>query len=325
IFCNNASTKPERSWCCQNAELVDARVFVQPSDIVAGNSNLNLAFVANLFHKFPSCRNPARTAPRMAPVELAPVELAPDRSAPTKITLDLGADAEEKTYRNWMNSMGVAPRVNYLLYTDLRSGLTLFHLYDLIRPALCAGRGLENAIYAVETRPSSGFQPRGIGGEDLLEGNVTLTLALVWQLMRAWLAARCSWQRIDERAIIAWANQRLERRGGKSAIWPLLNARLVLDLIDCLRPGSVNYANVNGCKMPKLAINLGWRAGAKIYALPEDIVEVKPKMVMTIFACLMQLDFESPATVKLAASPVSTTSNSSAGGDSLGSGSASQQ
>ena len=35
---------------------------------------------------------------------------------------------------------------------------------------------------------------------------------------------------------------------------------------------------------------MGRKIGARIYALPEDIVEVKPKMIMTIFACLMGLD-----------------------------------
>lgn len=33
------------------------------------------------------------------------------------------------------------------------------------------------------------------------------------------------------------------------------------------------------------------KAGARVYALPEDIAEVKPKMVMTVFACLMSLDY----------------------------------
>lgn len=33
------------------------------------------------------------------------------------------------------------------------------------------------------------------------------------------------------------------------------------------------------------------KIGARVYALPEDITEVKPKMVMTVFACLMALDF----------------------------------
>ena len=33
------------------------------------------------------------------------------------------------------------------------------------------------------------------------------------------------------------------------------------------------------------------KIGARIYALPEDIVEVKQKMVMTVFACLMARDY----------------------------------
>jgi plastin-2 len=37
----------------------------------------------------------------------------------------------------------------------------------------------------------------------------------------------------------------------------------------------------------KFAISMARKVGARIYALPEDIVEVNPKMVMTIFACLM--------------------------------------
>ena len=33
------------------------------------------------------------------------------------------------------------------------------------------------------------------------------------------------------------------------------------------------------------------RLGARVYALPEDIVEVNPKMVMTVFAVLMSRDY----------------------------------
>lgn len=46
------------------------------------------------------------------------------------------------------------------------------------------------------------------------------------------------------------------------------------------------------CKNAKYAITMGRKIGARIYALPEDIVEVKPKMIMTIFACLMYKDME---------------------------------
>jgi Calponin homology (CH) domain len=45
----------------------------------------------------------------------------------------------------------------------------------------------------------------------------------------------------------------------------------------------------------KFAISMARKIGARVYALPEDIVEVKAKMVMTIFACLMIRDYQPKA------------------------------
>lgn len=39
--------------------------------------------------------------------------------------------------------------------------------------------------------------------------------------------------------------------------------------------------------VPRYAVSMARKIGARVYALPEDLVEVKPKMVMTVFACLM--------------------------------------
>ena len=41
----------------------------------------------------------------------------------------------------------------------------------------------------------------------------------------------------------------------------------------------------------KYALSMARRIGARVYALPEDVVEVKHKMVMTVFACLMSKDY----------------------------------
>ncbi|CAN0297866.1 unnamed protein product [Lampetra fluviatilis] len=72
---------------------------------------------------------------------------------------------------------------------------------------------------------------------------------------------------------------------------------VVLDLIDSIQPGSVNYELVpadgersegeQNLSNAKYAISMARKIGARVYALPEDLVEVKPKMVMTVFACLM--------------------------------------
>ena len=38
-------------------------------------------------------------------------------------------------FRNWMNSLGVKPFVNYL-YTDLTDGLIFFQIYDIIQEGI---------------------------------------------------------------------------------------------------------------------------------------------------------------------------------------------
>ena len=58
-------------------------------------------------------------------------------------------------------------------------------------------------------------EPQKIAGSDIMEGNQTLTLALVWQLMRAYtlsLLAKLSTdgKPVTEAQIIEWANKKVE-------------------------------------------------------------------------------------------------------------------
>jgi hypothetical protein len=55
---------------------------------------------------------------------------------------------------------------------------------------------LENCNYAVELgKNPAKFSLVGIGGQDLNDGNPTLTLAVVWQLMRRYRAQYWLWKR----------------------------------------------------------------------------------------------------------------------------------
>lgn len=60
------------------------------------------------------------------------------------------------------------------------------------------------------------FKITGIGGQDILDGNKTLTLGLVWQIMRAYTLsilqklARATTP-IADKDIINWANEKVER------------------------------------------------------------------------------------------------------------------
>lgn len=102
-----------------------------------------------------------------------------------------------------MNSMGVAPHVNWL-YSDLADGLVIFQLFDVIKPGIVNWsrvhkrftplrkfmEKLENCNYAVDLGKQLKFSLVGIAGQDLNDGNATLTLGKLWprpkELARTW-------------------------------------------------------------------------------------------------------------------------------------------
>ena len=74
----------------------------------------------------------------------------------------------------------------------------------------------------------------------------------------------------------------------------IATSKPVLDLVDAIRSGAVNYDLVtdgqsgdDALANAKYAISMCRKIGARVYAPPEDLVEVKHRMVMTVFACLM--------------------------------------
>lgn len=279
----------------QQADRLGCRQFVTPRDVVSGNPKLNLAFVANLFNKYP-----ALTKPEDEDIDWE--QLADETR-------------EEKTFRNWMNSLGVNPHVNHL-YGDLQDGVVILQLYDMIKvpvgwqkvnkppyPSLGGKmKKLENCNYAVDLGKVAKFSLVGIGGEDLCNGNPGLTLAMVWQLMRRYTLNVLEGLGVgDKDSIIKnWVNSTLAEAGKSTRISSFKDKEIssslpVLELIDAIQPGSINCDLIKTGKLSeddkldnaKYAISMARKIGARVYALPEDLVEVNPKMVLTVFACLM--------------------------------------
>ncbi|KAK5889803.1 hypothetical protein CesoFtcFv8_013388 [Champsocephalus esox] len=281
----------------QQADRLGCRQFVMPTDVVRGNPKLNLAFVANLFNKYPALKKPENVDIDWSSIE--------------------GETREERTFRNWMNSLGVNPRVNHL-YVDIDDALVIFQLYEKIKVPVDWDRvnkppysklgsnmkKLENCNYAVELgKKEAKFSLVGIAGQDLHSGNRKLTLALLWQLMRRYtlniLEDLGDGRKVTDDTIVCWVNDALTQ-AGKPTISSFKDASIsssmpVLDLIDSIQPGSIRYdllktedlTEDEKLNNAKYAISMARKMGARVYALPEDLVEVNPKMVMTVFACLM--------------------------------------
>ncbi|KAL3316341.1 hypothetical protein Ciccas_005014 [Cichlidogyrus casuarinus] len=280
----------------ENADFLGAGAFIAAEDIALASEKgmnrdkLHLAFLANLFNLYPG-------------FESGPI-------------VEIDETLEEKTYRNWMNSMGVAPFVKDMS-ADLRSGLIFLQLIDVLSPGVVDWTKIvrcfnpkrrlfqmqDNCAYAIEYASQLNLKLVNQSGEDIRTGDRKLTLGLTFQLMKLYTLQMLTKLRgngwpVDDNEILAWANERLMFIGAA----PLCSFRdmsietgvPILNLINAIKPNSVDKCMVSKDKDAncRLAISIARKIGARVYALPEHLREVNPKMVMTVFACLMALDYQ---------------------------------
>jgi len=280
----------------KNAAKIDCAKFVKPRDIVAGNPKLNLAFVANLFN----------TIPGLEPLKEEEVK---------NLEFPEGGSREARAFTLWINSLGIDPYVNNL-FEDLKNGLVLLKIEDKLNPGVVDWKKVnqrdpmhrikcvENTNMAVSiAKDDLKFSLVGVGGVDITDGNETLTLALVWQMMRhhvlTVLKEVGGGAPVSEDAMIKWSNELVKSSGKSSSMSnfkdaSLTNSIFFLDLLNAIRPGCVAASVVltsgsaeDNLKNAKYAISMARKLGATIFLLPEDIVEVKPKMILTFVGSLM--------------------------------------
>ncbi|KAF7904931.1 uncharacterized protein EAF01_005453 [Botrytis porri] len=286
----------------QNADKLDCRKFLTPSSLVAGNPKLNLAFVANLFN----------TRPALDPIteeEKAQVD-----------DFDAEGEREARVFTLWLNSLDVQPGVNSL-YEDLKDGTIILQAYDKVIkgsvnwrhvnkvPAggeMSRFKALENTNYAIELGKQNRFSLVGVQGADIYDGQRTLTLGLVWQLMRrdisetlTALAQRLGKREISDAEMIKWANN-MSQKGGKSSTIRSFKDQSIgtgvflLDVLNGMKSSYVDYDLVTPGRTEddaymnaKLSISIARKMGATIWLVPEDICQVRSRLVVTFIGSLM--------------------------------------
>ncbi|ORX33979.1 putative Fimbrin [Kockovaella imperatae] len=284
----------------QNADKIGCRRFLTPNSLVSGNPKLNLAFVANLFNTWPG---------------LAPLE---ETEAPPPIEdFDAEGEREARVFTLWLNSLDVDPGV-YNLFEDLKDGNVLLQGFDKVIPGsviwrrvskpregqeLSRFKAVENTNYAVDLAKANGMHIVGIQGADIVDGTRTLVLGLVWQLMRLSINQTLAsiskdGKGVTDQEIVRWANDTV-KKGGKSSTMrsfkdpSLSNGVFFLDLLNGVKPGIVDYSLVNNGTdeeskrmNAKLAISIARKLGALIFLVPEDIVETRPRLILTFVGAL---------------------------------------
>jgi plastin-1 len=286
-----------------NADKLQCRKFLTPTSLVAGNPKLNLAFVANLFN----------THPGLDPIteeEKADIE-----------DFDAEGEREARVFTLWLNSLDVKPIVQSF-YDDLRDGSVLLQAYDKVIPGTVNWRhvnkppasggemsrfkAVENTNYAVELGKSNSFSLVGIQGADITDGQRTLTLGMVWQLMRrdivstlSSLAQRLGKREISDSDMVKWSNDMSKKGGRSSAIRSFKDSSLgngifLLDVLNGMKPAYVDYELVapgrtaeEAYMNAKLAISIARKMGATIWLVPEDICAVQSRLIVTFIGSLM--------------------------------------
>ena len=280
----------------QNADRLDCRKFLSPTSLVAGNPKLNLAFVANLFN----------THPGLDPItEEEKLEVE---------DFDAEGEREARVFTLWLNSLDVRPAVNSL-FDDLSDGSILLQAYDKVIPGsvnwkhvnkpregseLMRFKAVENTNYAIELGKQMHFSLVGVQGADITDGQRTLTLGLVWQLMRrdisetlSALAQRLGKREITDAEMVKWANEQSKKGGRNSSIRSFKDQAIgsgvfLLDVLNGMKSSYVDYDLVTSGKNEdegylnaKLAISIARKMGATIWLVPEDICQVRSRLVVT--------------------------------------------
>lgn len=293
-----------------------------PTSLVAGNPKLNLAFVANLFNNHPG----------LDPIteeEKAEIE-----------DFDAEGEREARVFTLWLNSLDVKPAV-VSFFDDLKDGTVLLQAYDKVIPGsvnwrhvnkppanaasqtqqtedpdeaflvIKSGMGrfkaVENTNYAVELGKQNRFSLVGIQGADITDGQRTLTLGMVWQLMRrditntlSALAQRMGKREISDSDMVQWANSTAQKgSGSKSQIRSFKDSSLatavpLLDVLSGMKSSYVDYDLVaqgrsddEKYQNAKLAISIARKMGATIWLVPEDITSLRSRLIVTFIGSLM--------------------------------------
>lgn len=281
----------------QNSEKLDCRKFLTPTSLVAGNPKLNLAFVANLFNTHPG------------------LEALNEEEKLNIDDFDAEGEREARVFTLWLNSLDVQPTVNSL-YDDLRDGTVLMQAYDKVIPGsvnfrhvnkppahggeMSRFKAVENTNYAIELGKQNRFSLVGVQGADITDGQKTLTLGLVWQLMRrdivntlGALAQRMGKRDLTDSDMVKWAND-MSRKGGKTSQIrsfkdPAIGTGVfLLDVLNGMKSSYVDYDLVTPGKTPddayanaKLSISIARKMGATIWLVPEDIQNCLSRLVTT--------------------------------------------
>ncbi|KAG8488389.1 hypothetical protein CXB51_016558 [Gossypium anomalum] len=284
----------------QQAEKLECKRFLTPKDIVEGSPNLNLAFVAQIFHN----RNGLSTESK-------------NMSYAEMMTDDVETSREERCFRLWINSLGISTYVNNL-FEDVRNGWVMLEVLDKLFPGKVNWKQankppikmpfkkVENCNQVINIGKDLNFSLVNVAGNDVVAGNKKLIVAFLWQLMRFSmlqllknLRSYSHGKEITDADILNWANNKVKKSGRTTQMESfkdksLSNGVFFLELLTAVEPRVVDWNLVTKGETDEdkksnatYIISVARKIGCSIFLLPEDVIEVNQKMILTLTASIM--------------------------------------
>ncbi|KAB2073605.1 hypothetical protein ERO13_A07G086200v2 [Gossypium hirsutum] len=284
----------------QQAEKLECKRFLTPKDIVEGSPNLNLAFVAQIFHN----RNGLSTESK----NMSHAEMMSD---------DVETSREERCFRLWINSLGISTYVNNL-FEDVRNGWVMLEVLDKLFPGTVNWKQankppikmpfkkVENCNQVINIGKDLNFSLVNVAGNDVVAGNKKLIVAFLWQLMRFSmlqllknLRSYSHGKEITDADILNWANNKVKKSGRTTQMESfkdksLSNGVFFLELLTAVEPRVVDWNLVTKGETDEdkksnatYIISVARKIGCSIFLLPEDVIEVNQKMILTLTASIM--------------------------------------
>lgn len=286
--------------------------FIQPGDIVRGSKRLNLAFCAQIFN----------TNHGLHPKE---EEVSAAMEAFVELEDEVeGENRESTTLRMWLNSLNLGhgnPEGGHFIHSmdnSFNDGICLLEALDKVEPGCLEGikyvkdpkklnnfEKVANCNKVIDVCKKIGLSVTGWGGRDIADGNPKTVPAIVSQLMRFQIVSMLrklgGGKPPKDSEIVAWANETVAASGEETSITSFRDKSIssgvfLLHLLKAVEPRAVNPAMITEGSdddekknNARYIISVARKIGAQVFLAWEDIVEVKPKMIMQLVAGIMYI------------------------------------
>ncbi|KID83399.1 fimbrin [Metarhizium guizhouense ARSEF 977] len=167
-------------------------------------------------------------------------------------------------------------------------------------------QALQNTNQVIDIGKKHGMILRNTEGSNITRGDRTLTLGFVWQLMRkdinvtlASLAQKLGKKEMTDEIMVDWANKMAHKGGHASSIRSFKDRSISsgVFLLNVLKGMESSYVDdelvtagdndERAYMNAKLSISIARKMGATIWLVPEDICQVRYKLVTSFVASLM--------------------------------------